>query len=275
MKPDLVCLPELFDTMWVSEEKPLSEVAEDEKTPGPVTQVIAGFAKKHGCYIVCPVFTRNEGHFYNSSLLLDRNGNIAGVYHKMHPVKSEILPGDAYKGGGITPGALDQPVFETDFGKVGMLICYDANWSDGWDNLKKKGAEVILFSSAFPGGRMLNYYALRNACYILSSTGGDARVVDISGNDLDSSSTFVRYAWSRVNLEKVNTPTWPTRDRLPEIFNKYGNRLQIKVWEKTDVITLESRDPGLKIADVLKEFDILSNSQLVITSEEVQNRYRL
>ena len=109
MKPDVICLPELFDTMWVVEQKPLSEVAEDEKVPGPVTSKIAAFAKKNMCYVVCPMFTKNNGHFYNSALLIDRKGKIAGVYHKTHPVKSEIFKDDAYKGGGVTPGEIDQP----------------------------------------------------------------------------------------------------------------------------------------------------------------------
>src|SRR5687768_7238481 len=54
MNPDLICLPETFDTSWVEEEKPLSELAEDEKVPGPVTSRIAAFAKKNNCYVVCP-----------------------------------------------------------------------------------------------------------------------------------------------------------------------------------------------------------------------------
>src|SRR5689334_14582128 len=80
MKPDVICLPELCDTMWVQEQKPLSEVAEDEKTPGRVTSQFAAFAKKNSCYVVCPIFTKSKGHFYNSALLIDRKGNIAGVY---------------------------------------------------------------------------------------------------------------------------------------------------------------------------------------------------
>jgi beta-ureidopropionase len=274
LQPDVVCLPELFDTMWVREQKNIAEVAEDEKNPGPVTSIVAEFAKKHSCYVVCPILTKKDGHFYNSSLLLDRKGKIAGVYHKIHPVKTEIFPDKAFKGGGVIPGALDQPVIQTDFGKVGMQICYDANWSDGWDNLRRQGAEIIFFSSAFPGGRMLNHYALRNDCYIVSSTGGDARVIDMSGNDLDVSSEFVRYAWRKINLEKVNVTTWPTRDRLPDVFSKYGNRLGIKVWGSTGVITIESRDAALKVADVLKEFKIPTYAELLKNETDVQNKYR-
>jgi beta-ureidopropionase len=274
LRPDLVCLPELFDTMWVSEKFTIPDVAEDEKVPGPVTARIAEFAKRNSCYVVCPVYTNKNEHYYNSSLLIDRKGNIAGAYNKIHPVKSEILTSSKDEVG-VIPGALDQPVIETDFGKVGMVICYDANWSDGWDNLKKRGAEIVLFSSAFPGGRMLNYYAWRNNCYIISSSGNDARVVDISGNDLDSSSTFVRYAWARINLEKMNADTWPTNERLPDIFKKYGNKIGVKVWDKTGVITLESRDSLIKVKDVLNEFGIKTIDENIKNSEVVQDKYRL
>jgi predicted amidohydrolase len=275
-KPDLVCLPELVDTSWVDEPFVLSDIAEDEKNPGPVTGRMAEFARKNSCYVACPVYTKKEGNFYNSCLLIDRQGNIAGVYNKMHPVKDEIITGKAGKDKiGVLPGALNQPVIETDFGNVGIQICYDANWQDGWENFRKQGAEIILFSSQFPGGRMLNYFAWRYGCYIISSTGSDARIVDMSGNDIHSSSTFVRFAWAEINLEKLNADTWPTNERLPDLFNKYGDRLQIKVWDNTGVITIESMDPNLKVRDVVKEFDILTVEENVKASELVQDKYRL
>lgn len=276
LHPDIICLPELFDTSWVDEEFALADVAEDEKNPGPVTARIAEFAKKNNCYVTAPVYTKKGGNFYNSCLLVDRKGNIAGAYNKMHPVRDEIITGKpGMETIGILPGAKDQPVIETDFGKVGIQICYDANWQDGWKNYKKQGAEIILFTSQFPGGRMLNYFAWRYGCYVVSATGGDARIVDMSGNDLHASSTFVRYAWADINLEKVNADTWPTNDRLPDLFNKYGSRLGIKVWDNTGVITIESLDPDLKVRDVLKEFKIMTIEENVKASEIVQDKYRL
>ena len=274
MHPDVICLPELFDTMWVDEQQGLSEVAEDEKSPGPVTRQIAAFAKNNNCYVVCPIFTKKEGNYYNSSLLVDRNGKIAGVYHKTHPVKTEIFPDQAFKGGGVVPGATDQPIIETDFGKVGMQICYDAYWSDGWNNLRDKGAEIVFFSSAMPGGRILNHYALKNNYYIISSTGNDARVIDISGNDLDCTSDFVRYAWATINLDKVNVDIWPANGLLPELFKKYGDRIGIRVWANTDIITIESRDPEIQILTVLKEFDIPPLSDYIKSETEIHDKYR-
>ncbi|MBK7711986.1 MAG: carbon-nitrogen hydrolase family protein [Bacteroidales bacterium] len=276
LHPDLVCLPELFDTSWVEEQVVLSEIAEDEITPGPVTGRIAEFAKKNNCYVACPIYTKKAGNFYNSCLLIDRKGNIAGAYNKMHPVKDEIITGTPGKETiGILPGALNQPVIETDFGKVGIQICYDANWQDGWENFKKQGAEIILFTSQFPGGRILNYFAWRYGCYIISATGSDARVIDMSGNDLHSSSTFVRYTWADINLEKLNADTWPTNERLPDLFNKYGSSLGIKVFDNTGVITIESLDSKIKVRDVLNEFKILTVDENVKASEVVQDKYRI
>lgn len=275
MKPDVICLPELFDTMWVQEQVNLADVAEGEKTPGPVTAQIAAFAKKFSCYVVCPIFTKNDGHFYNSSLLIDRKGSIAGVYHKAHPVKSEIFPDQAFKGGGIIPGALDQPVIETDFGKVGMQICYDAYWSDGWDHLRDKGANIVFFPSAMPAGRILNYYAQKNNYYIVSSTGDDARVIDISGNDLDSTSDYVRIAWATVNIDKVNVDVWPANHKIADLYKKYGNKVGVKVWSQTDVITIEKRDAELNLAAVLKEFDIKVLSEYLDSETLIHDKYRI
>lgn len=272
--PDIICLPELFDSMWVAEKRTLAELAQPEDKLGEVSSRVAAFARQYKCYVACPVLTSHEGRFYNSCLLLNRQGAIAGVYHKTHPVKSEMLPNQDYRGGVVTPGRIKQPVVETDFGKVGMQICYDANWEDGWENLRQQGAELVLFPSAFPGGRMLNYYAQRNNCYLVSSTGQDARIVDISGRDLDASSTFVRYAWAVINLEKVTVTTWPTRDRLPDIFRKYGSRLGIKVWDDTGLITMESRDPALRVTQVLKEFEIPTYAELIRQETSLQDKYR-
>jgi len=139
LNPDVICLPELISSMGGNETtaKSLPDFAEDESVLGVRASKVAEFAKKNGCFVVCPIATKREGRFYNSTLVIDRRGSAAGAYHKMHPTKSEVPPNDAFEGGGTTPGALDQPVIETDFGKIGLQICYDANWFDGWENFRK------------------------------------------------------------------------------------------------------------------------------------------
>ncbi len=77
-----------------------------------------------------------------------------------------------------------------------------------------------------------------------------------------------------INLEKVNVTTWPTNGMLPDLFKKYGDRIGIKVWGNTEVITIESRDPTLKVLNVLKEFEIPAYADLLKKETEVQNKYR-
>src|SRR5690606_14993588 len=117
-------------------------------------------------------------------------------------------------------------------------------------------------------------HALRCGCYIISSTGGDSRIIDMSGNDLASSSTFIRYVWAGISFNKVCTSTWPTNQKLPDILKKYGSRLDITVWDNTSNITIASLDKSIKAEDVVKEFGLLTVDENIAASEEVQIKYR-
>ena len=277
-QPDIMCLTETFNTSYIDEQKSYEEIAEDEYIPGPITSKLADFAEKHSCYVICPIVTKNEGRFYNSAILLDRQGDITGVYHKVHPVDSEILNGE-----GIIPGPVRPPVFETDFGKIGMQICFDANWFESWAYMKEDGAEIVFFPSQFPGGRILNFHAWKNNYYVVSSTGEDARIIDITGIDIDSSSFQLGYTWASLNLEKEYVPTFPSKYSIPDILKKYKERVKIKVFRDTGGgagtgaghITIESLDPDLFVRDILEEFEIPTYREEIKESEEIQARYRL
>ena len=76
-EPDIICLPEMVNISWVDEaekSKTLSDVAEDEISHGPTTSMLADIARKQHCYITCPIVTKKDGHFYNTTLLLNRQG---------------------------------------------------------------------------------------------------------------------------------------------------------------------------------------------------------
>jgi predicted amidohydrolase len=275
LEPDIICLPETFQISWVDEIKTLEEIAEGEDVPGPVTARIAEMAKKHNCYIVCPVITKKDGHFYNSSILLNRRGEIDGVYHKIHPTDTETLPDVYYKGGGTTPGALKPPVFKTDFGIIGMQICMDASWFDNWRLLKEAGAEMVLFPSQGPFGDTLAYHAWMNQYYIVSATGEDARILDITGDIIASDGEFARWVCAPVNFEKVFLEIWPQVLKFGDIQKKYGRRIRIKIYHPENWATIESRDPDLKVRDVLKEFGLPNLEEQIKEATEIQDKYRL
>jgi len=276
-QPDIICLPETFNTSYVDEERTYSEIAEDEHIPGPITQSMGEFALKNNCYVICPIITKNEGRFYNSAVLIDRQGNMTGVYHKTHPVDTEIDEGK-----GVIPGSLRPPVFETDFGKIGTQICFDANWFKGWTKMKEDGAEIVFFPSQYPGGRMLNFLAWRSGFYVVSSTGEDSRIIDISGIDIDTSTFQQGYTWASLNLEKENVPTFPGKYKIPDIYKKYGDRIKIRdYWDAGDGtgngaghMTIESLDPDVFVRDILLEFEIPTCEDELKESEKIQAKYR-
>ena len=137
-QPDLICLPETFPFHNVERSLPMKEAA--ESVPGMIVNRFAEFAKEHRCYVICPLNTKDGDRFYNSAVVIDREGKVIGAYHKIHPTVDEIESG-------VTPGPLQPPVFQTDFGMIGIQICFDINWPEGWRALRKAGAEIIFWPS--------------------------------------------------------------------------------------------------------------------------------
>ncbi|SJZ33127.1 carbon-nitrogen hydrolase family protein [Selenihalanaerobacter shriftii] len=113
--------------------------------PGKVTDPVAEAAKKHGVYVVLPTYECGEepGVVYNSSALIGPDGEVVGVYRKTHPFPTERLAG----GGWATPGG-EAKVYDTELGKIGMILCYDGDFPELSRLLAVRGAEVILRPSA-------------------------------------------------------------------------------------------------------------------------------
>jgi beta-ureidopropionase len=274
-EPDIICLPETVQISWVNEIKTLEEIAEDEDTPGPVTSMLADIARKHNCYITCPVITKKDGHYYNSSILINRQGKIDGVFHKVHPTTEEIIPDTYYKGGGITPGVLRPPVFKTDFGTVGMQICMDAEWINNWRSLKEDGTELVLFSSQASYKNILSHYAWLNHYYIVTSTGEDARIIDITGECIVADGEFARWVCAPINLEKLFLHIWPQTLKFDDIQKKYGRSIRFHINHPENFAYIESLHPDIKVKEVLKEFGLPTYDEQINEATEIQNKYRL
>ena len=273
-EPDVIVIPETIQTSWVKETKALDEIAEDERTPGPITRMLAEVARNQQCYITAPVITKSEGRYYNSSILLNRDGKIEGVFHKVRPTAAEILPQKYYKGGGITPGSLRPPVFKTDFGTVGMQICADASWEENWISLKRDGAEMVLFPSQGPYSNTLSNHAWVNHYYIVSATGEDARIIDMTGDVIAADGEFARWVCAPVNLEKEFLHIWPQTLKFKDIQKKYGRRIRFHVYHKENWATLESLDADLKVRDILKEYDLPTYDEQIREATEIQEKAR-
>lgn len=269
MQPDIVCLPEVFPFAGLSNPRPpLSEIAE---TPdgGPVSAPFAQFAKKHNCYVICPTFTQEAGLYYNSAILFDRKGQYAGEYRKINPTEGELKQG-------ITPGPLEPPVFETDFGTIGIQICYDVNWYDNWHLLKEAGAEIVFWPSAFAGGKMLNSLAWMYNYFIVSSTRFQhpTKMVDVLGEDIVETGRASEWVCGPLNLDVAVIQIVTEIRKLEQIRAKYGSKVNVKILHVEALASIESLSPDVSIPKILKEFEIETSNEHLARNTALQNAKR-
>jgi predicted amidohydrolase len=157
-KADLVVLGETLT--YVNLGKTPAEVAEE--IPGPSTEYFGELARKHGLYIVAGLFERDGHVVYNSVALLGPEGQLLGKYRKTCLPRSEV---DA----GVYPGH-EYPVFDTRFGKLGMMICYDGFFPEVARELANRGAEVIAWPVWGCNPLLAKARACENHVYLVSST---------------------------------------------------------------------------------------------------------
>ena len=154
---DLVVLPEV---VTYGSGSTYADVA--EPIPGPSTEFFGALAKQHDLYLVPGLVERDGPLIYNVAVLIGPDGKIAGKYRKVCLPRSEIE-------GGVTPGH-DYPVFDTRFGKVGMMVCYDGFFPEVARELSNRGAEVIAWPVMGCNPMLGAARACENHVYVVSST---------------------------------------------------------------------------------------------------------
>jgi N-carbamoylputrescine amidase len=141
----VVCLPELFGSRYFcqKEDPALFDLA--EPVPGPTTERLGRAARRLGVAIIAPVFERRApGLYHNSAALLGEDGEIVGLYRKMH------IPDDPayYEKFYFTPGDLGFPAFATRAARVAALICWDQWYPEGARLAALAGASVLFYPTA-------------------------------------------------------------------------------------------------------------------------------
>jgi predicted amidohydrolase len=156
-RADIVCLPEGITVVGTT--KKYADVA--EPIPGPSTEFLGQHAARHNIYVVAGLYERDGTAVYNTSVLIGRDGKLVGKYRKVCLPREEI-------DGGITPGQ-DYPVFDTDFGRVGMMICWDVHFPEVARELSAAGAEVILVPIWGGNELLARARAVENQIYLVAS----------------------------------------------------------------------------------------------------------
>jgi len=146
----ILCFQEVFTQPYFCPSQDAKWYAAAERIPdGHTTKLMQEYAKKHGMVIVVPIYEEEmTGVYYNAAAVIDADGTYLGKYRKTHiPHVAGFWEKFFFK-----PGASDWPVFDTAYCKLGVYICYDRHFPEGWRALSLAGAEYIVNPSATVAG---------------------------------------------------------------------------------------------------------------------------
>jgi predicted amidohydrolase len=171
-----------------------------EPIPGPSTEYFGSLAKRHGVHIVVGLYERDQHLIYNVAVLLGPDGTFLGKYRKVCLPRNEVA-------GGVTPGD-DYPVFQTAFGKVGMMVCYDGFFPEVARELTNRGAEIIAWPVWGCNPELAAARASENHVYVVSSTYEDisrnwmlTAVYDHDGRTLAKAERWGTVVMAEVDLD--------------------------------------------------------------------------
>ncbi len=196
-KTDVILFPEGITMQGTGQ----SYADSAEPIPGPTTLRLGELARARNTYIVAGIYEREGPAIYNTAVLIDRLGHVAGKYRKVYLPRKEIE-------GGLTPGR-DYPVFQADFGTVGLMICYDAQFADPARALAGRGAEIIFMPIAGGDETLAKARAIENKIFLVTS-GYDfpTAVIDPDGNYLSIARDRGTVARATVDLNHRYVDSW-------------------------------------------------------------------
>ncbi|MCL1125321.1 nitrilase-related carbon-nitrogen hydrolase [Shewanella surugensis] len=147
----VLCFQEVFTQAYFCPSQDNKWYQSAEKIPdGPTVKLMQGLAKKHAMVLVVPIYEEDvTGVYYNTAAVIDADGSYLGKYRKNHI--PDVAPG-FWEKHYFKPGNHGYPVFDTAYCKLGVYICYDRHFPEGWRALALNGAEYIVNPSATVAG---------------------------------------------------------------------------------------------------------------------------
>lgn len=197
--PDFVILPEMFCCPYQTENFPIYA----EKEGGPVWQQLSGYAKQYGIYLIGGSMPEKdaEGNVYNTSYIFDREGKQIGKHRKVHLFDIDVKGGQTFKESDTLTAGDSDTVFDTEFGKIGVMLCFDIRFPELSRMMVNDGAKVIFVPAAFnmttgPAHWELSFrtQALDNQIYMV----GCAPARDVSAGYISWGHSIVTDPWGRV-----------------------------------------------------------------------------
>jgi len=249
-KPDLIVVPEACDRpRGISPDKQ-REYYRIRKNQ--VRDYFAQVARDNNCYIVYSAKRAvADGTWRNSSVMIDRKGEVVGIYNKNHPTIGE-------NDGGILAGR-EAPVIECDFGRVALAICFDLNFDEIRLKYAKAKPDLIVFSSMYHGGMMQAYWAYSCRSHFVGAIAGRATPSEIRnplGQVIASNTNYFDHAVATVNLDCALVHLDENWGRLRAMNAKYGPQVKITDPGQLGAVLIASEHEKVSIDEMIDEFKI-------------------
>ncbi len=192
MGADLVAFTEIYPQLALSDP-----FHQPEPTEGGTLPFARELARKHKVLLVWPRLEYDAARgMRNTAILIDREGSVVGRYDKMFPTIGEIELG-------IVPGT-EAPVFETEIGRIGMLICFDLNFAEVRESLKKGNPDIVVFASNYRGGLQAQALAYELGAFVITSAPTElGLIIDRCGRILKES-TYEALAVAPINTNSMH-----------------------------------------------------------------------
>jgi predicted amidohydrolase len=199
-------------------------------------------------YVVCPIRERAaDGRQYNTAVLLDRQGKVFGRYRKMF----------VFWGEGVHLGEEGVGVFDTDFGRIALLTCFDANFDEVWQEAERKGAEIVFWPSAYGGGMPLNGYAMIHNYYVVAAGWGN--MIDVFGRTIEpAEKPRANQFLATLDLDLTIAHTNFNEKKVEQLLKEHPGEVE-RVPGSYDMeswFVLRATKPGVRVRDLCKQYKI-------------------
>lgn len=142
---NIICTQELFRSQYFCQSEDHDNFGLAESIPGPSTTAFQALAKARGVVIIASLFERRaSGLYHNTAVVIDADGSLAGIYRKMHIPDDPLFYEKFY----FTPGDTGFRAFDTKFGRIGVLICWDQWYPEAARLTALQGAEILFYPTA-------------------------------------------------------------------------------------------------------------------------------
>ncbi len=188
----VLCFQELFYGPYFCQVQDAAYYSYTEPVPGPTSAIMCDLARETGMVLVVPVYeAEQDGVLYNTAFVVDADGTYLGKYRKHHIPQVKGFWEKFY----FRPGNLGYPVFQTAVGPIGVYICYDRHFPEGWRALGLAGARIVFNPSATSRGLSMYLWNLEQPAAAVANeyfVGAINRVgiEDLGDNDFYGSSYF-------------------------------------------------------------------------------------